>query len=77
VITGLIDRLERTGFAHRVLDPGDRRKVIVEPDEAKVEQELLPRFAQLNSATKPAFYEGYEEEELAAIRHFLSRLIGS
>jgi DNA-binding MarR family transcriptional regulator len=76
-VTGVIDRLERTGFAQRVLDPSDRRKVIVKPDEAKVEQELLPRFAQLNSATKPAFYKRYKEEELVAIRDFLSRLIGS
>jgi DNA-binding MarR family transcriptional regulator len=76
-VTGVIDRLERAGFAQRALDPSDRRKVIVKPDEAKVEQELLPHFAQLNRATKPAFYKGYREEELAAIRDFLSRLIGS
>ena len=76
-VTGVIDRLERAGFAQRALDPSDRRKVIVKPDEAKVEQELLPRFAHLNSATKPAFYKSYNEEELAAISDFLSRLIGS
>jgi DNA-binding MarR family transcriptional regulator len=74
-ITGVIDRLERAGFAQRVLDPGDRRKVIVKPDEAKVEQELLPRFAQLNRATRPDFYNGYTEDELAAIGNFLARLI--
>jgi hypothetical protein len=60
-----------------VLDPSDRRKVIVKPDEAKVEQELLPRFAQLNSATRPDFYKAYNEQELAAIGNFLVRLIGS
>jgi DNA-binding MarR family transcriptional regulator len=76
-VTGVIDRLERAGFAQRVLDPSDRRKVIVKPDEAKVEQALLPRFAQLNRATSPAFYTQYSQAELAAIRDFLSRLIGS
>jgi len=76
-ITGVIDRLERAGFASRVIDPSDRRKVIVKPDEAKVERELLPRFAQLDSATRPAFYKGYDDEELAAIRDFLSRLLGA
>jgi DNA-binding MarR family transcriptional regulator len=76
-VTGVIDRLEHAGFAQRAPDPSDRRKVIVKPDEAKVEQELIPHFAQLNRATKPAFYKGYREEELAAIRDFLSRLIGS
>jgi DNA-binding MarR family transcriptional regulator len=29
-ITGVLDRLERTGFAQRVPDPGDRRRVQVE-----------------------------------------------
>src|SRR5262252_10525603 len=58
-ITGVIDRLERAGFASRVIDPSDRRKVIVKPDEAKVERELLPRFAQLNRATTAAFYTQY------------------
>jgi DNA-binding MarR family transcriptional regulator len=29
-VTGVIDRLERAGFARRVADPGDRRRVKVE-----------------------------------------------
>jgi DNA-binding MarR family transcriptional regulator len=29
-VTGVIDRLERAGFAHRVPDPNDRRRVRVE-----------------------------------------------
>src|SRR5215468_6026034 len=66
-VTGVVDRLERAGFAQRVLDPTDRRKVIVKPDEATVEQELLPRFAQLNRATNAAFYTQYNKGELAAI----------
>ena len=73
-VTGVIDRLELAGFAQRVPDASDRRKVIVQPDEAKVEQELLPHFAQLNNATKPGFYARYDKDELAAIRDFLSRL---
>ena len=73
-VTGVIDRLERAGFAQRVVDPSDRRKVIVMPNEAKVEQELLPRFAQLNRATTPGFYTHYDQGELGAINDFLSRL---
>jgi DNA-binding MarR family transcriptional regulator len=73
-VTGVIDRLERAGFAHRVVDPSDRRKVIVMPNQAKVEQELLPRFAQLNRATTPGFYTHYSHAELDAIKDFLSRL---
>jgi DNA-binding MarR family transcriptional regulator len=73
-VTGVIDRLERVGFAQRVLDPSDRRKVIVKPDEARIEQELLPRFARLSEATNPGFYRRYNQAELAGIRDFLSRL---
>jgi DNA-binding MarR family transcriptional regulator len=76
-VTGVIDRLERAGFAQRVVEPTDRRKVIVLPDEAKVEQELLPRFAQLNHATRPSFYTRYTKDELATITDFLTRLTGT
>src|SRR5437588_12819722 len=30
-ITAVIDRLQRAGYARRVTDPGDRRRVLVEP----------------------------------------------
>ena len=30
-ITGVVDRLEKAGWARRVADPNDRRKVIIEP----------------------------------------------
>jgi DNA-binding MarR family transcriptional regulator len=73
-VTGVIDRLERTGFVQRVVDPSDRRKVIVMPEEPKIEQELLPRFAQLKRATSPGFYTRYDAAELGAIGDFLSRL---
>ena len=33
-ITGVLDRLERAGFARRVADPGDRRRVNVEVTSA-------------------------------------------
>ena len=73
-VTGVIDRLERAGFAQRVIDPSDRRKVIVAPDEAKVERELLPRFTQLDRATSSGFYTRYSNDELATINGFLARL---
>jgi hypothetical protein len=56
------------------VDPDDRRKVIVTPDSAKVERELLPHFMNRQSATMPDFYKGYGMEELATIKVFLSRL---
>src|SRR5512142_1303491 len=32
-ITGVIDRLERAGYAQRVPDPSDRRRVLIEPTQ--------------------------------------------
>src|SRR5215813_7862986 len=37
-ITGVIDRLEKTGFVRRAEDPGDRRRVIIEPNRAKMQR---------------------------------------
>ena len=41
-ITAVIDRLERAGYARRVPDPSDRRRVLVEPTEKAFEL-ALPR----------------------------------
>jgi DNA-binding MarR family transcriptional regulator len=41
-VTGVIDRLERSGFVRRIRDPRDRRKVLVETAEFDEE-----RFASL------------------------------
>jgi DNA-binding MarR family transcriptional regulator len=43
-VTGVIDRLERAGFVHRRPDPADRRKVVVELDEAAVAQRAAPAY---------------------------------
>ena len=67
-VTGVIDRLERAGYARRIADPGDRRRVKVEvtpqfysrastiwgPMAADWEAQLLARFTaeQLGSALK-------------------------
>jgi DNA-binding MarR family transcriptional regulator len=54
-ITGVIDRLEAAGFARRVADPQDRRKVMIEAlherDEevARLFNPLLQRMAELMS----------------------------
>ncbi len=47
-VTGVIDRLERAGYARRVADPSDRRRVLVEPtDKAhEIGWELFGRLAE-------------------------------
>ena len=48
-ITGVIDRLERAGYAVRQADPGDRRKVLVRASPA-VQARIAPLFAPMARA---------------------------
>jgi DNA-binding MarR family transcriptional regulator len=69
-VTNLIDRLERKGFARRVHDPADRRRVLVEP--------LINRAAarKLFASTRRSLaelVERYSDRELGVINDFLAR----
>ena len=74
-VTGVIDRLERSGFVRRELDPADRRKVIVVPDAGRVDRDLFPHFPSLRRAAAQQFYDDYTIAELERISEFLSRLV--
>lgn len=62
-ITGVIDRLEKAGFARREPDPKDRRKVIVVP-RAERFPEIQKLFASLarNMGRVMSSYSGREAE---------------
>ena len=45
-ITGVIDRLESHGFVTRKPDPADRRKVVVTPSLEKIQEKLVPLYAE-------------------------------
>jgi DNA-binding MarR family transcriptional regulator len=69
-ITGLVDRLERAGFARRTDDPGDRRRVLVQatPDEQRVAELYRPLARGLQQALKR-----YSDQDLESINGFLRR----
>jgi DNA-binding MarR family transcriptional regulator len=47
-VTGIIDRLEESGYVRRADDPKDRRRIIVEPTRnKKLERKLEAIFAPL------------------------------
>jgi DNA-binding MarR family transcriptional regulator len=71
-ITGLVDRLERAGFARRVPNPHDRRSVIVEPLTEQAMREIGPIFASMTRAMD-ALAARYSDEELAVILDFATR----
>lgn len=71
-ITGVIDRLEKAGFVRRAKDPGDRRRVIIEPLPRRIEREIGPLFESMARAMAE-LCAGYTIQELAVIRDFTAR----
>ena len=70
-VTGLIDRLERKGFARRAAHPSDGRRVLVELDRERTFAGLAPLFADWFSSLQE-MYEGFTDAELATILRFMT-----
>ena len=71
-VTALVDRLERAGHVHRVRDPADRRRVALEMSES-----AMAAGAQFFGGLQRdlvAAMEGYADEELTAVRRFLTEM---
>jgi DNA-binding MarR family transcriptional regulator len=70
-VTGLVDRLERKGFARRVPHPRDGRSVLVEVDHERAMASLGPLFADWVRSLDE-LWAGYSDEQLELILHFLN-----
>ena len=70
-VTSLIDRLESKGYVRRVRDKVDRRKVIVEPNQAEIAK-LAQVFASLQGIFDD-LTEGFSDEQLETIIEFSKR----
>jgi len=68
-VTAMLDRLEKTGYVRRLRDPGDRRRVLVEPTELAGErgQEIYGPFGE---QVEPMFAR-FTDAQLALVRDFL------
>lgn len=68
-VTAMLDRLEKTGYVRRLRDPGDRRRVLVEPAELARERgwEVYQPFEE---QTVPMFSR-FTNDQLAVVRDFL------
>lgn len=71
-VTGVLDRLEDTGYAKRARDDGDRRKVIVGLDGERVAREIVPQFAPLGDRLSQELSR-YSVAELRVIAAFVGR----
>jgi DNA-binding MarR family transcriptional regulator len=71
-ITGLVDRLERRGYARREPHPTDRRSVIVKPLIENAERDLGPAYVMMGEAMNDLMSH-YSDEDLATILDFITR----
>ena len=73
-ITGVIDRLEKAGFARRARDPNDRRRVIVEPEPNRTETDMGDIFAHFQAQVAPLL-ANFTDEELALLVRYTQESI--
>ncbi|QLY30160.1 MarR family winged helix-turn-helix transcriptional regulator [Nocardia huaxiensis] len=68
--TRLIDRLEQGGYVRRASDPGDRRKVIVEPVDQpyEIDKALAPARKRIGEIIM-----GYSPEQRAVLVDYFTR----
>jgi DNA-binding MarR family transcriptional regulator len=73
-ITGIVDRLERSGYVRRQPHPTDRRSVIVEPLHVKgLKERVMPIFESLGRAMAE-MRSHYTHQDLATIQKFMAEL---
>jgi DNA-binding MarR family transcriptional regulator len=68
-ITTALDRLERAGYARRVHDPADRRRVLVELTPAV--RELTVRFYRSHAELAEQLHQHYTQEQMQLILEFI------
>jgi DNA-binding MarR family transcriptional regulator len=72
-ITGIVDRLEKAGWAKRGSDPNDRRRVIIFPGPQDTQAVAGLYDTYMESLTK--LLEGYSDSDLILITEFIDGLI--
>lgn len=73
-VTGVLDRLEATGFVRRERDESDRRKVIAKLNEERLWSAMAPLYAG-QAESLAAVAGAYDAEQLEVIADFLNRLV--
>lgn len=75
-ITGIVDRLERAGFAKRAPNPADRRSVLVHACNAEALARILGPIFGVLTAEMAALRARYTPAELDAIYAYLGETTG-
>jgi DNA-binding MarR family transcriptional regulator len=73
-ITGVVDRLEKAGYARRERNPDDRRSVVIQPLRTReIDEKVAPIFESL-LRSMDSLLGKYSERELNAIQDFFKRI---
>lgn len=72
-ITGIVDRLEKAGWAKRVPDQNDRRRIIIHPGPQDAETMTGLYKSYMESLTR--LLEGFSDAELTLVTTFIDGLI--
>lgn len=72
-ITGIVDRLEKAGWAQRRADPGDRRRVVIYPGPQENEQTAAALYAGHVERMNQMLGQ-YSDEQLILLLEFVQRL---
>jgi DNA-binding MarR family transcriptional regulator len=76
-ITGVIDRLEKIGYAERIPNPEDRRVIFVELTQGnEVEKKMRSIFSRMSKKMEKIF-ANFTDEELAFILKYLTMTVNA
>ena len=74
-LTGMLDRMEKAGLVHRVDDPNDRRKQLIElTDEAR---NLQKEYDEISAEMDSLYFKGFSEDEADALQGYLERVLAN
>jgi DNA-binding MarR family transcriptional regulator len=72
-MTGILDKLEKSGWVRRERSPEDRRVVLIQPVRERV-GEVVKLFTPMNTAANEAL-DRYDTEQLDTIAKFLDTMV--
>src|SRR5581483_9833950 len=72
-ITGVIDRLEKAGYARRQRDSHDRRKIIIQPIPEHILPKLTPILVSFQQAMGAEFSSLYNDQQITLVLDFIER----
>jgi DNA-binding MarR family transcriptional regulator len=72
-VTGVINRMERMGYARREKDPDDGRRVVIRPVPEELERVGADVFGSYERRALDALVSEYDERDLAVIVDFMQK----